>query len=80
MSDLFLYSIQRDLILQGLKLALRELILPVLGQITYRGTNSNQEVNGGLVKLLVKVLSCVPLFSKGEGTTVVFSQHLKEGR
>ena len=80
MSDLFLYSIQRDLILQGLKLALRELILPVLVQITYRGADSNQEVNGGLVRLLAKVLDCVPLFSKGEGTTVVFSQHLKEGR
>ena len=80
MSNLFLYSIQRDLILQGLQLTLRELILPVLGQITHRGANSNQEVNGGLVRLLVKVLNCVPLFSKGEGTTVVFSQHLEEGR
>ena len=76
-SDLFLYSIQRDLILQGPKLALRELILPILGQITYRGANSNQEVNGGLIRLLVKVLNGVSLFSKGEGTTLVFSQHLK---
>ena len=80
MSDLFLYSIQQDLILQGLKLALRELILPVLGQITYRGADSNQEVDGGLVRLLAKVLDCVPLFSKSEGTAVVFFQHLKEGR
>ena len=79
MSDLFLYSIQQDLILQGLKLTLCELILPVLGQITHRGADSNQEVNGGLVGLLVKVLNCVPLFSKGEGTTVMFSQHLEEG-
>ena len=80
MSHLFLYSVQRDLILQGLKLALRELILPILGQITHRGADSNQEVDGGLIRLLVKVLNCVPLFSEGEGTTVMFSQHLKEGR
>ena len=80
MSDLFLYSVQRDLLLQDLKLTLRELILPVLGQIIHRGADSNQEVNGGLITLLAKVLDCVPLFSKGEGTTVVFSQHSKEGR
>ena len=73
MSDLFLYPIQQDFILQGLKLALCELILPVLGQITYRGADSNQEVNGDLVKLLAEVLNYVPLFSKGEGATVVFS-------
>ena len=80
MSDLFLYSVQRDLLLQGPKFALRELILPILAQVTHGGADSNQEVNGGLIRLLAEVLNCVPLFSKGEGTTVVFSQHLKEGR
>ena len=79
MSDLFFYPVQRDLILQGPKFSLCELILPVLGQITHRGADSNQEVNGGLIGLLVEVLNCVSLFSKGERTTVVFSQHLKEG-
>ena len=80
MSDLFLYPVQRNLVLQGPKLTLRELVLPVLSQITHGGADPNQEVNGGLIRLLAKVLNCIPLLSKGEGTTVVFPQHLKEGR
>ena len=71
MFDLFLYPVQRNLILQGPKLTLRKLVLPVLSQITHRGTDLNQEVNGGLIRLLVEVLNCIPLLSKGEGTTVV---------
>ena len=80
MSDLFLYPVQRNLVLQGLKLALRELILPVLSKVTHGGADPNQEVDGGLIRLLAKVLNRVPLLPKGEGTTVVFPQHLKEGR
>ena len=71
MSDLFLYPVQRNLILQGPKLTLRELVLPVLSQVTHRGADPNQEVNGSLVRPLAKVLNCIPLFSKGEGTAVV---------
>ena len=80
MSDFFLYSVQRDLVLQGLKLTLCELILPILGQVTRRGADSNQEVDGGLIRLLAEILDLVPLFPKGEGTTIVLPQHLKEGR
>ena len=64
MSDLFLYPVQRNLILQGPKLTLCELVLPVLSQITHGGADPNQEVNGGLIRLLAKVLNYVPLLSK----------------
>ena len=79
MFDLFLHPIQRDLILQSPELAFRELIFPILGQIAHRGANSNKEVDGSLVRLLAEVLDHVPLFSKSEGTTIVFPQHLKKG-
>ena len=48
--------------------------------ITHRGADSNQEVDGSLIRLLAEILDRIPLFPKGEGTTIVLPQHLKEGR
>ena len=78
MSNLLLDSIQRNLILEGLELFLSEFILPILAQITHRGADSYQKVYGGLLRPLAEILDGISLLPKGEGSTIMFSQHLEE--
>ena len=66
MSDLLFDSIQRNLILEGPELFLRELILLIFAQITHRGADSYQQVYSSLLKPLVEVLYGISLLSKGE--------------
>ena len=78
MSNLFLDSIQGNLILERLKLFLRQFILPIFAQVSHRGTDPYQKVYGGLLRPLVEILDGISLLPKGEGSTIVFSQHLEE--
>ena len=78
MPYLLVHSIQRNLILERPELITSELIFPIFTQITHRGANSYQKVNGSLLGLLAEVLDGIPLLSKGEGSTIVFLQHLEE--
>ena len=78
MSNLLFNSIQRNLILEGSKLFLHELILPILAQIVHRGADSYQKVYSSLLGLLAEVLYGVSLLPKGEQSAIVFSQHLEE--
>ena len=78
MSNLLLDPTQGNLILEGLELFLREFIFPILAQITHRGADSYQKVYGSLLRSLAEILNGVPLLPKGEGSTIVFSQHLEE--
>ena len=64
MSNLLLDSIQRNLILEGLELFLRELILPIFAQITHRGANSYQKVYGSLLRPLAEILYGISLSLK----------------
>ena len=77
-SNLFMDSVQGNLILEGLKLLICQLILPIFTQVAHGGTYPYQKVYGSLLRLLVEILDCISLLPEGEGPTVVFPQHLEE--
>ena len=78
MSNLFLDSVQGNLILEGLKLFVCQFILPIFAQVTHGGTDPYQKVYGSLLRPLVEILDGISLLPEGEGPTIVFSQHLEE--
>ena len=78
MSYLFMDSIQGNLVLEGLKLHICQLILPIISQVAHGGTYPYQNVNCSLLRLLTEILYGIPLLPKGEGPTIVFPQHLEE--
>ena len=78
MSYLFMDSFQGNLVLEGLKLHICQLVLPIVTQVAHRGTYPYQKVNRSLLRLLTEILYGIPLLSEGEGPTIVFPQHLEE--
>ena len=72
MSYLLMGSVQGNLILEGLKLYVCQLVLLI------RGAHPYQKVNGSLLRLLTEILDGIPLLPEGEGPTLVFPQHLEE--
>ena len=71
-------SVQGNLVLEGLKLHICQLILPIITQVAHGGTNPYQKVDGSLLRLLMEILYGIPLLPEGEGPTIVFLQHLEE--
>ena len=78
MSNLFLDSVQGNLILEGLKLFVCQFTLPIFAQVTHGGTAPYQKVYGSLLRPLAEILYGISLLPEGEGPTIVFSQHLEE--
>ena len=78
MPYLFLDSVQGNLILEGLKLFVRQFILLIFAQVAHGGTNPYQKVYGSLLRLLAEILDRISLLPEGEGPTIVFPQHLEE--
>ena len=56
MSYLFMDSVQGNLILEGLKLYVCQLGLPIITQVAHRGTYPYQKVNSSLLRLLPEIL------------------------
>ena len=52
----FMGSIQGNLVLEGLKLFIRQFILPIFTQVAHGGTYPYVKVYGSLLRLLVKIL------------------------
>ena len=77
-SYFFMDSVHGNLILEGLKLFVRQFILPIFTQVAQGGAYPYQNVYGSLLRLLAKILYGVPLLLEGEGPTIVFPQHLEE--
>ena len=65
MSNLFLDSIQRNLILEELKFFVRQLFLPIFAQVAQRGTDPYQKVYGSLLRPLVEILDGISLLPEG---------------
>ena len=78
MSYLFMDSVQGNLMLEGLKLYVCQLVLPIITQVAHRGTYPYQKVNNSLLRLLTEILNGIPLLPEGKGPTIVFPQHLEE--
>ena len=72
MSNLFLDSVQGNLILEELKLFVRQFILPIFAQVTHGGTDPYQKVYGSLLRPLAEILNGISLLPEGEGPTIVF--------
>ena len=76
--DLLSDSVQRDLILEGFQLCLRELALPVLVKVAHGGAYPNHKVSSILLCPLMKVFDHVSLLTECEGAAIVLSQHLQQ--
>ena len=76
MSDLLLYSIQGDLILERLQLLICELVFPIFAKIANGGTHPDHKIRGILTVSLTKVLDHVPLLPEGIRATVMLTEHL----
>ena len=78
MSYLFMDSVQGNLVLEGLKLHVCQLILSIFTQVAHGGTYPYQKVNSSLLRILTEILYGIPQLPEGEGPTIVFPQHLEE--